>query len=177
MRSFLLLPLLATSLWASNPRLDALVERSHWVKDAWPAHKLLLNQPAPRLDLREWLNGEVTPAQMKGKIVLIDFWATWCGPCRRAIPHNNQLAKKYAAKGVVVMGVCGGGRDEQMAKVAKECGATYPNARMSEATQSAWKVQYWPTYAVVDRKGMVRAIGVEPDAVEAILDLLLQEQP
>ena len=43
----------------------------------------------------------------KGKTVILDFWATWCGPCQKAMPHYQELHQKYGAKGVVVLGICG----------------------------------------------------------------------
>src|SRR5262245_55724643 len=69
-------------------------------------HAELLGKPMPALTVAKWKNGEVKPDDMKGKVVVIDFWATWCGPCIKAIPHTNEIAEKYKEKGVVVIGVC-----------------------------------------------------------------------
>ena len=64
-------------------------------------------QPAPKLALKGWINAEpMTLKKLKGKIVVLDFWATWCGPCLASIPHTNELMEKYADKGVVIIGVC-----------------------------------------------------------------------
>ena len=43
----------------------------------------------------------------KGKTVILDFWATWCGPCQKAMPHYEEIHRKYGSKGVVIFGVCG----------------------------------------------------------------------
>ncbi|MFA6244559.1 MAG: TlpA disulfide reductase family protein, partial [Candidatus Hydrogenedentales bacterium] len=63
--------------------------------------------PAPELTILEWAKGEpVTLADGKGKTAyLVEFWATWCPPCRKSIPHLTELQKKYKDKGLVVIGV------------------------------------------------------------------------
>jgi len=138
----------------------------------------MLGQVAPPLELSGWVGGELSPEARKGKIVVVDFWATWCGPCLMAIPHNNALSRRYADRGVLVLGACGSGRgEEKMAYFAELLQLRYPTAIASPATTASWKVQWWPTYAVVDRNGVLRALGLRPDAVEKVVDALLEEQP
>lgn len=141
-------------------------------------HAEMEGQAAPQLDLTDWMNGEVTPEDMKGKIIVVDFWATWCGPCIAAIPKKNKIAEDYADD-VIVIGVCGSpsGQDK-MEAVAQKHGIQYPIAKdASEENAPAWKVMWWPTYAVVDGAGKVRALGLKPDAVSKVIDKLLEEQP
>src|SRR5437868_10756624 len=120
-------------------------------------------KPMPELDLSKWINGEVKPADMKGKVVVVDFYATWCSPCMAAIPHNNELLKKYKDKGLVIVGVCTSkqGQDKMEATV-KQKGIEYPTARDPRLkSEAAWRVAYYPTYAIVDRKGIVRIVGLQ----------------
>lgn len=141
------------------------------------AHAALEGKPMPALNTTGWVNGEVKPADMKGKVVIVDFYATWCGPCMAAIPHNNELLKRYKAQGLVLVGVCTSDRgQEKMAAVVKDRDIQYPTARDPDLkSEKAWQVHYYPTYAVVDRKGIVRAVGLQPENVEKVVKKLLAE--
>jgi thiol-disulfide isomerase/thioredoxin len=142
-------------------------------------HAALEGKTMPALELTGWVNGEVKAADMKGKVVVVDFYATWCGPCMHAIPHNNEMLEKYKSKGLVIVGVCTSKQgQENMDQTVQQKGIHYSTARdPSLASAKAWHVHYFPTYAVVDRKGIVRAIGLQPDYVERVVQKLLSEGP
>ncbi|MDE0300921.1 MAG: TlpA disulfide reductase family protein [Candidatus Poribacteria bacterium] len=65
----------------------------------------LRGQPAPLFTLQDLNGNQVSLAELRGKRVVINFWATWCGPCRMEIPHLENLSKKYKDRGLVVLGV------------------------------------------------------------------------
>src|SRR5262245_15972303 len=154
-----------------------------WTWDSEPKvraeHAALEGKPMPPLEVTGWINGEVKREQMKGKVVVIDFYATWCGPCMAAIPHNNELLKRYKDKGLLIVGVCTHSKgQEKMAAVVKDKGMEYPTARDPDLkSEKAWAVNYYPTYAVVDRKGIVRIVGVKTENVEKVVKKLLDESP
>jgi thiol-disulfide isomerase/thioredoxin len=64
-----------------------------------------LNKPAPELSLKDLDGKDVSLAQYKGKVVLVNFWATWCDPCRVEIPWLIDMQAKYGAQGFTVLGV------------------------------------------------------------------------
>ena len=166
-----------TSL-AADKSVDDLAKDGHWDPNKWEFHSQLIGKPAPELQLSEWVGDkEVKVDDMRGKILVVDFWATWCGPCIAAIPKNNAIAKKYADNGVLVIGACGSGRgEERMNEVATSKNMEYPTARVAASSTQAWGVQWWPHYVVVDREGKIRAAGIRPDAVEPIVKAIMAEQ-
>jgi len=140
-------------------------------------HAALEGNPMPAITVTDWINGQVVRDDMKGKVVLVDFYATWCGPCMASIPHNNELLAKYKDQGLVIVGVCTNKRgQENMEETVKDRGIEYPTAKDSQLlSQAAWHVHYYPTYALVDRKGIVRVIGLQPPYVERVVKKLLAE--
>ena len=67
--------------------------------------KVVGEQAAP-LNVEMWVNGEpLKPEDLQGKVVLLDFWAVWCGPCVATFPHLREWHEKYAEKGLVMVGL------------------------------------------------------------------------
>jgi thiol-disulfide isomerase/thioredoxin len=116
------------------------------------------------------LNGKpVKLSDFRGKVVLLDFWATWCAPCRIEIPHFVELQKQYGNKGLTVIGVS---LDEQGPQVVKEFakrfGVTYPIVIGNEKAVEAYGgIDAIPTTFVIDRQGRIvsRHMGYDDKAV------------
>ncbi|MEO0475022.1 MAG: redoxin family protein [Planctomycetota bacterium] len=149
----------------------------NWYWERPDEHTKFEGLDAPALTVGEWVGGEFDVTQMKGSIVVIDFWATWCGPCIAAMPKNTKLAEKYEQDGVKLIGVCTSGDAEKMPTIVKDNGAKYPNTfAQGGQVEKDWPIQWYPTYAVVDREGIVRAIGLKPDNVGDVIESLLAEE-
>ncbi|MCI0363121.1 MAG: TlpA family protein disulfide reductase [Phycisphaerales bacterium] len=134
-------------------------------------------QQAKPLTVKNWIGEAQTLSDLKGKIVVVDFWATWCRPCVNALPHNVELVNQYKERDVVFIGVHDAKRgSESMATVAQQSRINYSLA-VDDGGQSAraYNVTFWPTYVVLDRQGVVRAAGLEPGSVERVIEKLLAE--
>jgi thiol-disulfide isomerase/thioredoxin len=105
-------------------------------------------------------------SEFKGKPVLIDFWATWCPPCRASIPGIEKLHKSYSGKGLVVLGISldQGGWDS-VKEFVTESGITYTVLKGTEDVASKYQVRTIPMLVIVDKEGKVykRYLGFGDD--------------
>jgi len=109
--------------------------------------------------------------RVPAKAVLLDFWASWCGPCMMAIPRLIALHRKYSGKGLVVVGVNLGEGRPVVSKVVKELGIPYIVALdQGYSTAKPYRIEGIPTLVLVDSKGIVRGaqVGFSPQVEERI---------
>lgn len=124
---------------------------------AGAAHPLV-GSPAPELDLPAIGGGRASLEAARGKVVIVDFWATWCAPCRASFPHYQALAARHEGE-VVVLGVSEDDDSEGIAEFAAETGARFPLAWDREKTVAArFEPGAMPTSFVIDRNGVVRHV-------------------
>lgn len=129
-------------------------------------------QPAPAWTLTDVDGKAVSSEQFKGKVLVVDFWATWCGPCREEIPGYIALQKKYGREKLAVIGVS---LDRQGPAVVKKFieknGVDYQIVMGSDEVVAAFGgdegIRAIPTTFIVDRSGNIvdRKMGAEPTAV------------
>ncbi len=106
-------------------------------------------------------HGPVSLPRLRGKVVLVDYWATWCGPCQMATPTLQSLHQKFAKKGLVVLGMDTDAPDtvKNVPSFLKHFGVTYPIAVLSRAniqSARAYHVDGIPAQFLIDKKGIVR---------------------
>jgi len=152
-----------------------LAKEGYWgTRQQWNEHSKFIGKSAPKLELSDWKGNAVSSEMMKGKVVIIDFWATWCPPCKKGVPHNNELAKKFAGQALMI-GACAGDEQGLMWGVAEETKMAYPTGKATDEVAKAWGQQWFPHYVIIDQSGIIRAIGVQPDAVDGIVEALLSK--
>lgn len=121
----------------------------------------------PNFSLKDISGRTHTNASLRGKVVLLDFWATWCVPCRKASPTMQRLHKTYAARGLMVIGANAyentSGKPSgkaPAAKYAKDHGYTYPFTYDSDALAQALGVRGLPVFVLADRTGKILKVWV-----------------
>jgi thiol-disulfide isomerase/thioredoxin len=115
--------------------------------------------PAPAWTLKDLDGNPVSLSDFKGKVVVLDLWATWCPPCRAEIPHFIELQNEWKDKGVTIVGMSlDSTGPADVAKFAKDNGMNYPIVMGDGTTASAYGAdQGIPTTVVIDKKGNIVA--------------------
>ena len=99
----------------------------------------------------------LTNDSLKGKVVVMDFWATWCGPCKMLSPVLDKLSKKFADKGVVVIGAdTSETPGPHAAGYKKEHGYTYCFTEGNDKLAETLAIEGFPMVFVIDQKGVIR---------------------
>jgi len=126
--------------------------------------------PAPAWKLKDVNGNVISSEQFKGKVIVVDFWATWCGPCRMEIPGYIELQKKYRKDGLVIIGVsCDQDKNapQTVKNFMQKSGMNYQVVMADEDIQMAFGgMDAIPTTFIIDRAGKIRErkVGAEPTA-------------
>ena len=155
----------ATPLKAVTP--PGTNEKTHLI--SMPA----IGASAPDFVSKDIVGKEMTLAGLRGKIVVLDFWATWCGPCKASLPHTQAAAKKYKDQGVVVLAVCTSDTRAKFEEFVKSHQGKYPDILFAcdphekgsadfsgRASHALYGLASIPTQFVMDRYGKIADVIV-----------------
>src|SRR6267378_2393660 len=160
-----------------------------WAAASIQAATLKVGDAAPKLQIAKWVQGEPVKELAPGTTYIVEFWATWCGPCRETIPHLNETYTKYKDKGLVVIGQdCWEQNEALVVPFVKKMGdkMTYRVAlddkksdekgAMATTWMGAARQNGIPTAFVVDTHGKIAWIGHPMGMEEKVLDDVLADK-
>jgi thiol-disulfide isomerase/thioredoxin len=141
-------------------------------------------QPLERardFEVKDLAGSAVRLSDLRGKVVLLNFWGIWCKSCRQEIPHLSALDRAFRDKGLSVLGADYGDSASDLEAYAKELEMSYP-ILVDDGLAEDYEVLVYPTSVVIDRKGFVR-MRVEGyrkemfEEMKALVERLLEEEP
>ena len=143
----------------------------------------LQGKPAPAFTLVDLDGKKVSLADFKGHPVFVNFWATWCEPCKLEMPWLEDFSKKYKDQGLVMLGIStdDAGKDV-VAKTVKKLGVSYPILLKDDKVEDKYGLEYMPQSFYVDKTGkvLIATAGISDgqggkDAIETNIKKLLAE--
>lgn len=135
-----------------------------------------MGKPAPDFAHKTPDGAEITLASLRGKVVLLDFWATWCTPCIRAMPAMQKFHETYADRGLVVLGMNTWERGDPV-KFKKEKGYTYQTLLKTDDAAKAYALGGIPAFFIIDREGNLvwSGTGWGGEATRRDMDTAIQQ--
>jgi len=122
-----------------------------------------VSHPAPDFTLTTTDGETLTLSELKGKPVLLNFWATWCPPCRAEMPYIQAAHEAYKGAGLVVVAVDVQEGREKVSQFARELGLTFPLALDTTGqVGTTYQVRAFPTSFFIDREGIIRSTFTGP---------------
>lgn len=148
-------------------------------KEAFSAPSDLVARPASDFALRSLSEQNIRLSEQLGEVVVLNFWATWCGPCRQEMPLLDGIYAKYRRAGLVLLGITIDQDVQQAAEMATTLGVSYPVLLdVRNEVAKAYELGTLPLTVLIDREGTVRYVsegfkpGYEKRYTEQLRELL-----
>ena len=146
-----------------------------------------IGDPAPKLQVGKWVQGDPVKEFARDKAYIVEFWATWCGPCRVSIPHLNEIHQKFKDKGLVVIGQDVWEQDETLVKpfvekmgdkmtyrVAMDDKSSEEKGAMAKTWMEAAGQNGIPSAFLVNKEGKIAWIGHPMSLQESVIEQVLE---
>jgi thiol-disulfide isomerase/thioredoxin len=141
--------------------------------------RLGVGKVAPEIQ-GEDLNGrKIKLSDFRGKVVVLTFWGTWCGPCMRLVPDERKLVERMAGKPFALIGVNSDSDEAKLKKAVADEKITWPSFRDGAPPgpiARAWKLRSWPAVYVLDPQGVIRYRDVHGQTLADAVDALISER-
>jgi peroxiredoxin len=136
-----------------------------------------VGKTAPDVEGTDLDGKKVKLSSYRGKVVVLDIWATWCGPCRAMIPHEREMVKKLEKKPFVLLSVSADDKKETLEEFVKKEPMPWSHwwDGPSGAVLKAFKVEFFPNIYVIDAKGVIRHKHIRGEELEKAIEELIKE--
>lgn len=142
-------------------------------------HNLTIGKPAPEIDGIDFDGKPLKLSDYRGKVVVLVFWGSWCGPCMREVPHEREIAEKYKGRPFALLGVDCNEEKSIGLKAIQNNQMTWPNwhdgASGGGPIVSRYHIQDYPTVFVIDAKGAIRHKQTLGESLDRAVEDLLKE--
>jgi thiol-disulfide isomerase/thioredoxin len=140
-------------------------------------HHLQVGMKAPATESKNLKDEKVSLADYQGKVVVLDIWATWCGPCKAMIPHEREMVEKFKGKPFALISVSVDDQKKELEEfLAHE---SMPWTHWWEGPEASllktWNVHFFPTIYVIDAKGVIRHKNIRGEELEKAVEKLVAE--
>jgi thiol-disulfide isomerase/thioredoxin len=139
---------------------------------------LAIGRPAPEVVSKDLSDKEVKLSSLKGNVVVLDIWATWCGPCRGMIPHERELVEKLKGKPFVFVSISADDEKKTLTDFLEKEKMPWTHwweGRKENGILKDWNVRFFPTIYILDAKGVIRYKNVRGKNMDEAVEKLLAE--
>jgi peroxiredoxin len=159
-------------LLRSDPRFEKIRQKMK--------NNIGLGKAAKDFTVKLYQGGDFQLSRQKGKVVLIDFWATWCGPCRQEIPNLKQYYQAFNGKGFEIIGISLDKQEEQLKEYLEKeklpWKISFSGKFWNDDTARLYSVHSIPSYWLIDKKGVLRHFGLRGEQLKKAVEELLAEK-